>query len=260
MTTEPTETTHQEESGDKSVARRGMFAVAAGGFAAALAACGGKDSQPEAVLSPAEATPSRQPTKSRPERGAPATRTRRAPAAAAAPTEADFMIGALAASLEVLAVNTYGAALDAAGAGALGEVPPAVAEYVTTARAHHQAALDAWNGALTAGGKEAVTAPPADLEASVNEQFGMVTDVVGAAQLALTLEQVAAGTYLFAISKLESPEAIALAGSIFPIDRQHISVLLFALGMYPVPEVFANTDMAFSGGAMPESPMMPGTR
>ena len=49
----------------------------------------------------------------------------------------------LAASLEVLAVNTYGAALDAATSGALGDVPPAVAEFVTTAQAHHQAHLDA---------------------------------------------------------------------------------------------------------------------
>lgn len=261
MTTEPTdiiETTRQEEPGDKSVARRGMFALAAGGFAAALAACGG-DSKQEAVLRPAEAGPSKRPTKNAPERGGSTRRAPRRPVVAAQPTEADLMIGALAASLEVLAVNTYGAVLDAAGAGALGEVPPAVAEYVTTAKAHHQAALDAWNGALTAGGKEAVTAPPADLEASVTEQFGMVTDVGGAAQLALTLEQVAAATYLFAISKLESTEAIALAGSIFPIDRQHIAVLLFALGMYPVPEVFANTEMAYSGGPMP-TPTMPGTR
>ena len=59
-------------------------------------------------------------------------------------------MAALAASLEVLAVNTYGAALDAATGGALGEVPPAVAEFVTTAQAHHQAHLDAWNEVLTA--------------------------------------------------------------------------------------------------------------
>ncbi len=262
MTTEPTETTHQEEEGDKSLARRGMFAVAAGGLAAALAACG-RESQREGSLTAAEAGPADAGTAKRPTRNEPAERARRTPAApppvAAQPTDADLMIGTVAASLEVLAVNTYGAALDAAGAGALGEVPPAVAEYVTVARDHHQAHLDAWNGVLTAGGMPAVTAPPADLEASVNEQFGMVTDVAGAAQLALTLEQVAAATYLDAISKLESADAIALAGSIFPIDRQHISVLLFALGMYPVPEVFANTDMAFAGGELAD-PMMPATR
>ena len=105
---------------------------------------------------------------------------------------------------------------------------------------------------LTSAGKPAVTAPPADLAASVNDMFARVTDVAGAAQLALWLEQVAASTYLFAIGNLQSPDAINLAGSIFPIDRQHISVLLFALGMYPVPETFANTQLAYTGGgAMP---------
>lgn len=172
-----------------------------------------------------------------------------------APPSGDLAIGAVAAGLELLAVNAYGAALEAAGAGSLGEVPPAVAEFATTVQGHHQEALDAWNGVLTASGQTAVTTPPADLEATVNELFGAVTDVVGAAELALMLEQIAAATYLDAIGKLESDAAIALAGSIQPIERQHIAVLLFVLGMYPVPEVFATTDMAFDGGAMMPSAM-----
>lgn len=169
-----------------------------------------------------------------------------------APPSGDLAIAAVAASLEVLAVNTYGAALDAAGAGSLGEVPPAVAEFVTTAQGHHQEALDAWNGVLTSSGQSAVTAPPAELEATVNQVFGTVTDVVSAAELALMLEQIAAATYLDAIGVLESDAAIALAGSIQPVTRQRISVLLFVLGMYPVPETFATVGMAFDGG-----PMMP---
>lgn len=169
------------------------------------------------------------------------------------PTAGDLAIAGVAASLEVLAVNTYGAALEAAGAGGLGEVPPAVAEFVTTAQSHHQAALDAWNGVLTTAGQDAVSEPPAELEATVNEAFAAVTDVVGAAELALMLEQIAAATYLDAIGTLESDAAIALAGSIHPIDRQHISVLLFVLGTYPVPEPFATTDMALGGAAPPDA-------
>jgi hypothetical protein len=61
----------------------------------------------------------------------------------------DLGIAQLAAGLEVLAVNTYKGALDAAGSGALGEVPPAVAEFVTTAMAHHEAHRDAWNDIIT---------------------------------------------------------------------------------------------------------------
>lgn len=159
----------------------------------------------------------------------------------------DAAVAALAASLEVLAVNTYGAALEAATGGALGEVPPAVAEFVTTAQAQHQAHLDTWNGVLEAGGQPAVTEPPADLEATVNEQFGQVTDVVGAARLALVLEETAAATYLSAIPNLQSADAIGTAGSILCIDRQHAAVLRFVLGEYPVPETFASTEMAYSG-------------
>jgi rubrerythrin len=156
----------------------------------------------------------------------------------------DLEVAALAASLEVLAVNTYGAALDAATAGKLGAVPPAVAEYVTTAQAHHQAALDAWNKVLTGAGKPAVTEPPADLAATVNGEFAKVTDIAGAAKLALMLEQTAAATYQKAIPSLASKDAIELAGSIQIIDAQHVAILLFVLGEYPVPDTFASTEMA----------------
>ncbi|MGI9031671.1 MAG: ferritin-like domain-containing protein [Ilumatobacteraceae bacterium] len=243
-TTDPIEDNDTTGSNGK-VARRSAIAVAAGGLAAAAAATmarGGGPSASGAAPAPAPAPA-----------GRPVPRQ-------TAPSEADLGIAALAAGLEVLAVNTYGAALDAAGTGALGAVPPAVGEYVTTARAQHQAHLDAWNGVLAAAGKPTVSRPPADLEATVNAQFGMVTDIAGAAQLALWLEQVAASTYLFAISALESPDAITLAGVIYPIDRQHISILLFALGMYPVPEVFANTEMAYTGNGVPAAGTTPETK
>ncbi len=154
----------------------------------------------------------------------------------------DLAIAQLAAGLEVLAVSTYQSAADAAGSGALGEVPPAVGEFVATALAHHQAHLDAWNGVITAAGSEAVTEPNAELAPVVAEQFAAVSDVAGAANLALELEMVASHTYLAAIPLLEAPEAIELAGSIQIVDQQHQSILLFVLGEYPVPDVFQKTD------------------
>ncbi len=156
------------------------------------------------------------------------------------PTDGDVEIAEFAASLELLAVNTYGAALEAATAGSLGAVPPAVAEFVTVAMAQHQEALTAWNGVV---GEDA-TETPEDLQATVTEMFGAVTDVGGAARLALLLEQIAADTYLDAIGKLESTAGVALAGSILPIARQHTSILLFVLGEYPVPEVFGTTEQS----------------
>ena len=95
--------------------------------------------------------------------------------------------------------------------------------------------------ASVASGGSAVTQPPNDLAATVNAEFGKVTNVVGAARLALLLEETAADTYLAAIGAASSKDAINLAGSIYPIDRQHVSVLRFVLGEYPVPETFGTT-------------------
>jgi hypothetical protein len=156
----------------------------------------------------------------------------------------DLAIAQLAAGLEVLAVSTYQSAADAAGSGALGAVPPAVGEYVATALAQHQEHLAAWNKVITDGGGAEVTEPNADLAPVVADKFAQVTDVAGAATLALELEDIAAQTYLSAIPVLESPEAIQLAGSIQIVDQQHQAILLFALGRYPVPEVFQKTDKA----------------
>jgi hypothetical protein len=156
----------------------------------------------------------------------------------------DLKVAGLAAGLEALAVGTYKAALDAAGAGSLGEVPPAVGEFVTVAMAQHQAQLDAWNKVLTAAGSAAVTEPDATLKPTVDAEFAKVTDVAGAAKLALMLEQIASATYLNAQNVLTDKDAIQLAGSIQIIDAQHAAVLLFVLGEYPVPDVFAKVEMA----------------
>jgi len=152
----------------------------------------------------------------------------------------------LAAGLEVLAVGTYKAALDAAGKGSLGTVPAAVGEFVTTAMKQHQAHLDAWNKVLKAAGAPEVTAPNATLKPVVDTAFGKVTDVAGAAGLALMLEQIAAATYQSAIPSITDKDAMKLAGSIMIIDFQHAAILNFVLGNYPVPDTFGKLDQAVS--------------
>ncbi|MCU1388372.1 MAG: Ferritin-like protein [Ilumatobacteraceae bacterium] len=165
-------------------------------------------------------------------------------AAAADGAATDAKIAQLAAGLEVLAVGTYKAALDAATAGSLGTVPPAVATFVQTAMDQHQQQLDAWNKVLTGAGAEAVTEPNATLKPTVDAAFGKVTDVAGAATLALMLEQIASATYQSALPVISDKDAILLAGSIQIIDAQHAAVLLFVLGQYPVPDTFAKLDKA----------------
>lgn len=156
----------------------------------------------------------------------------------------DLPLAEFAAGLEVLAVDTYKRTTAAAAAGRLGDVPPAVTEFITTVQGHHQAALNQWNLALSMGGEQPVTTPNADLQSTVDAALRQVKDVVGAAKLALMLEDVASATYLEAIPKLQSPEGIGLAASIQPVDMQHAAVLHLVLGEYPVPDVFAKTDMS----------------
>jgi hypothetical protein len=172
------------------------------------------------------------------------TGTTTAPAASGASD--DLKTAAFAASLEVLAVQTYQAALDAATASKLGPVPPAGATFVQTAISQHQAALDKWNGVLQGANEPAVTEPDMKLKATVDGEFAKVKDFGGAAKLALQLEQIAAATYLAAISSLKGKDAIQLAGSINIIDMQHAAILNYVLGEYPVPDTFASTDMAAS--------------
>ncbi len=214
--------------------RTALLGGGAGALALIAAACGSDDEEPAATGDATTTT------------AAPETDSDTEEEPAEPEGGDDLAIAKVAASLEVLAVNTYGAALDAAGSGALGEVPPAVAEFVTTAQSHHQAHLDGWNALLVELGEEEVTDPPADLEETVNEAFADVTDVVGAAELALLLEQTAAATYLAVIPVLTEPAAIELASQIHPIDMQHVAVLLFVLGEYPVPDVFGSTEQAYS--------------
>ncbi|MDQ1394867.1 MAG: hypothetical protein QOG64_126 [Acidimicrobiaceae bacterium] len=208
------------------VSRRGF--LAGGGLAAmaAVAAACGKSSKKASATSPTTGGSS-----------SPSTM-------ADGSGSGDGQVAMLAAGLEVLAVGTYKAALDAATAGKLGAVPPAVATFVQTAMGHHQQHLDAWNKVLTSGGGQAVTQPNAQLKPVVDQMFAQVKDVGGAANLALTLEQIAAQTYLKAIPTLQSKDAIKLAGSIQIVDQQHQAILLYALGQYPVPEVFQKTDKA----------------
>ena len=110
--------------------------------------------------------------------------------------------------------------------------------------AQHQSQLDAWNKVLSGAGVAEVTEPNATLKPTVDSEFAKVTDVAGAAKLALLLEEIAAATYLNAQNVLTDKDAIMLAGSIQIIDAQHAAILHYVLGEYPVPDVFAKVDLA----------------
>ena len=160
----------------------------------------------------------------------------------------DVQIAAMAASLENLAVGTYQAGLQAAQAGKLGTVPPAVGEFATTAMNQHKDHAAAWNAIVQSTGHAAITQPDPVVKPMIDSAFAQVKDVPGLAKLALQLEDVAAATYLNGISVISDKKALATAASIQPVEMQHAAILNFVLGQYPVPATFATTD-----GARPPS-------
>ncbi len=158
----------------------------------------------------------------------------------------DLAVAAVAASLENLAVFAYTAGLTAATAGKLGAVPPAVATFATTAKSQHTQHAGAWNGVLQANHKSAVTIVNPTLAPTVQADFAKVKDITGLANLALTLETIAAETYQAETSMLKSKAAIGLSSSIQPVEMQHIAILYYVLGMYPGAQTSSGTPLAFS--------------
>jgi hypothetical protein len=151
----------------------------------------------------------------------------------------DLAVAALAASLENLAVAAYGDVLKAATAGKLGAVPPAVATFASTVQSQHTQHAQAWNSAIVAAGHQAVTTTDPVLTPVITADFAKVTDVTGAAKLALILEDGAAATYQSAISLVKATSSIKVAASIQPVEMQHAAILNFVLGQYPVPNAFS---------------------
>lgn len=165
----------------------------------------------------------------------------------------DLTVARLAASLEVLAVNTYQTVLDAAGKGALGTVPPAIATFVTTAKMQHSDHANAWNSALVGAGLQAQTAPDPHYNKIVQQALPTVKTVVDAAKLALTLETVAVETYTAGSALVTDRKNRQVALTIAPVEAQHVAILHYVLGQYPVPDSFVKTDMAASASDLNEA-------
>jgi hypothetical protein len=158
----------------------------------------------------------------------------------------DLAVAALAASLENLAVYTYGQAASAAAAGKLGTVPPAVGQFVSTVMSQHTQHAAAWNSLLTAAGKHKVTVTDPALTPSVDQQLGQATTITDVAELALTLENVAAQTYQVETAKLKGTRAISVAATIQPVEMQHAAILYYVLGKYPGIQSSSGTPLAFN--------------
>ena len=108
--------------------------------------------------------------------------------------------------------------------------------FATTVKGQHTQHAAAWNAALEVKGKAAVTVTNPTLTPTVQADFAKVTDVTGLAQLAMTLETIAAQTYQAETGKAEEQRRSSDFRRRFqPVEMQHIAILYYVLGMYPGP-------------------------
>jgi hypothetical protein len=195
--------------------RRGFFLGAAGAVALGAAA---------ACSSGSSGTP--KPSSSAPKPPPPETYT------------GDLKVVALATALENLAVSAYSGALQKAGAGQLGTVPPAVATFIQTAMKQHSDHAQAWNAVLSKAGKPTINDAPLSITQDQVNMLNAATSVPDVAKLALNLENVAAQTYTFATANVADAGGIMTAATIQPVETMHAAILNFILGQYPIPDSF----------------------
>ncbi|HEX3087811.1 MAG TPA: ferritin-like domain-containing protein [Ilumatobacteraceae bacterium] len=211
---------------------------------AVLAACGSDSADAPAVTNAAGTTPgsTAAPTTT------PTTVAATSPVATDAPTttaansgEMDLVLARTAASLEKLAVDTYGAA------GGL-ITTPAVLSAATMFAGHHQMHLDALNGVITGAGGTAITQMnQAVYDALVKPALDAAKTETDAVMLALALEEAAAQTYVFAGGALSTPALRSTIMTIGGVEARHAAVLrMAALGQTPL-EVFPDSRGFFPG-------------
>jgi hypothetical protein len=222
--------------GVPSPSRRQLFKFGGAAIigAAVLAACGSDDDDNGAGAPTSPSTTGATPTT-----GAPATT--QPPDTTTPGGSQDLVLARTAASLEKLAVDTYGAA------GAL-LATQAIKDAATMFAEHHQLHLDALNGAITgAGGQAVTTMNQAVYDALVQPAVAAATTEMDAVNLALQLEEAAAQTYVFAGGALSTPELRSTIMTIGGVEARHAAVLrMAALAQSPF-DVFPDQRAFFPG-------------
>ena len=212
---------------------------------ALLAACGSDSKSSPAATNASGTTPGSTAAAST---TPPATTGATQPAGTAGPTTTaansgnlDLTLARTAASLEKLAVDTYGAA------GAL-ITTPAVLAAATMFAGHHQMHLDALNGVITGAGGKAITEKnQAVYDALVKPAITAAKTEADAVMLALALEEAAAQTYVFAGGNLSTAALRSTIMTIGGVEARHAAVLrMAALAQAPL-DVFPGQRGFFPG-------------
>lgn len=172
------------------------------------------------------------------------------PPSSASPYTGDLKVVALATATENLAVAAYNMALQAARAGKLGTVPPAVVTFIQTTMKQHQDHADGFNAVLKGANVPPITNAPLTITQAQVDMLNSAKSVTDVAKQALALENSAAQTYQFAAASVSSPQGIASSASIEPVEAQHAAILNFVLGQYPVPDTFIKQDSVIKPDAL----------
>jgi Ferritin-like domain len=225
--------------------RRDLFKLGGASIlgVALLAACGSDSADAPAATNAAGTTPGTTAATTPPTTvGTTAPADTTAPSTTAANSgEMDLVLARTAASLEKLAVDTYGAA------GGL-ITTPAVLAAATMFAGHHQMHLDALNAVITGAGATAITQMnQAVYDALVKPAIDAAKTEADAVMLALALEEAAAQTYVFAGGALSTPGLRSTIMTIGGVEARHAAVLrMAALAQAPL-EVFPESRGFFPG-------------
>ena len=222
--------------------RRDLFKLGGASIlgVALLAACGSDSSGSSSATTPGS-TPAPTTLPPTTAAGTQPTDTTSPSTTAANPADMDLVLARTAASLEKLAVDTYGAA------GGL-ITTPAVLAAATMFAGHHQMHLDALNAVITgAGGKAITVMNQAVYDALVKPAIDAAKTEADAVMLALALEEAAAQTYVFAGGALSTPGLRSTIMTIGGVEARHAAVLrMAALAQSPL-DVFPSQRGFFPG-------------
>lgn len=142
-----------------------------------------------------------------------------------ADSNADIQMMQTAASLEVLAVSTYKTALTLPFIGG-SSANPVVKAFATMTMNQHAQHLQAFNAAATQLGGKAQNNPDPKYAAVVKAAVPGIKGPADVVKLAISLETVAAQTYVSDVENLSDANARKTTASIMGVEAQHLAVLL----------------------------------
>jgi hypothetical protein len=155
----------------------------------------------------------------------------------------DLALARTAASLEKLAVDTYQVGIDSGLVTTM-----AIGDAAKLFQEHHQAHLDALNGAVEGAGGEPVTEQnQAVFDALVAPAVAAAQAEADIVQLAFDLESAAAQTYAFAGGALSVPALRSTIMTIGGIEARHAAVLQIAAQAMAPSAVFPEGRAFFPG-------------